>query len=372
MSNIINRFEIKAFRKHEGLSFDRLGRVNLLVGENNSGKTSVLEAIQYFCSPMDPSELIGIAHSREAERELDTPTALRWLFPKEKFIRDPEHLELAIDICAHLRESTRTVHCDFELTKTAIVSSHFATDLTDEERANLKRQDWRRTVVKLKYNYSDQVDEQISAFATGAVMLIEGQDHFTISENVHLGKIPCVVLSPVSHRIGSSQRVLLSKATIDFLKRDVVGVLQLIDEDIRGIEILEPFGRSVIYVEVAALGFVPVSTLGDGIRRVLSYAISLSEAQGGILVIDEIETAIYKDVLAKVFSWLISSSKNLDVQLVATTHSLEAIDAILGASLSSIEDLVVFQLPDREKTGLKRFSGEQLENLRFEQGWDVR
>ncbi len=123
---------------------------------------------------------------------------------------------------------------------------------------------------------------------------------------------------------------------------------------------------------MAALGFVPLSSLGDGIRRVLSYAISLSEAQAGVLLIDEIETAIHKDALSKVFRWLLDAAKKLDVQIFATTHSLEAIDAILGASLSCIDDLVVFQLPDRGKTEVKHFAGELLENIRFEQGWDVR
>jgi AAA15 family ATPase/GTPase len=62
------------------------------------------------------------------------------------------------------------------------------------------------------------------------------------------------------------------------------------------------------------------------------------------------------------------------VQIFATTHSLEAIDAILSVSLKQPDQLVAFQLPDRDsKTKeVKRFSGDILESLRFDQGIDVR
>jgi hypothetical protein len=43
---ILNSLEINSFRAFEHLQIERLGRVNLIVGKNNVGKTSLLEAIQ--------------------------------------------------------------------------------------------------------------------------------------------------------------------------------------------------------------------------------------------------------------------------------------------------------------------------------------
>ncbi len=243
MNNFINQLDIKAFRKIQDLSLTGLGRVNLFVGENDSGKSSILEAIQLFCNPMDPIEIMSLAHYRESERELDSATALRWLFPKEKYIIDPDHLELAIEVSGTLTEILRIVRNDFTLSQSVIVSSHLSHDLSEEERATILKRDWRRTVVNLKYGFTDQIQDQIIGFAAGGVTIVEGQDHFVVSDNVHKGKIPCVAISPVSHRIGSFQRSHLSKATLEFLKSDVVTVLQLIDEDVRGLDILEPFGR---------------------------------------------------------------------------------------------------------------------------------
>jgi len=124
----------------------------------------------------------------------------------------------------------------------------------------------------------------------------------------------------------------------------------------------------------ATAGFSPISNLGDGTRRVLSIALALQSVKGGVLLIDEVETAIHKDAFSKFFSWLLQAGEFFRVQIFATTHSLEAIDAILSVSLKQPDQLVAFQLPDRDsKTKeVKRFSGDILESLRFDQGIDVR
>ena len=47
---ILNSLEIRNFRAFRDLKIEHLGRVNLLVGKNNVGKTSLLEVIQLYAS----------------------------------------------------------------------------------------------------------------------------------------------------------------------------------------------------------------------------------------------------------------------------------------------------------------------------------
>jgi AAA15 family ATPase/GTPase len=119
---------------------------------------------------------------------------------------------------------------------------------------------------------------------------------------------------------------------------------------------------------------MPLSSFGDGVRRVLVIASGMSMAKGGVLLIDEIESAIHKDAYAEFFNWLYEAARFYKVQIFATTHSLEAVDAILSASLKLPDELVAFQLPDRDSKSkdIKRFSGDILESLRFDQRIDVR
>lgn len=83
MKNIEN-LTIHKFRGLRDLTLESLGQINLLVGVNNCGKTSVLEAISTYCNPLNPLEWLNTAWRREIKSsrkpKLD---ALKWLFPQD-------------------------------------------------------------------------------------------------------------------------------------------------------------------------------------------------------------------------------------------------------------------------------------------------
>jgi AAA15 family ATPase/GTPase len=61
----IDEFTIHAFRGLRDVKLEGLGQINLLVGENNSGKTSVLEALAIFCNPFDRLQWRNVLSMRE-------------------------------------------------------------------------------------------------------------------------------------------------------------------------------------------------------------------------------------------------------------------------------------------------------------------
>lgn len=64
MSDFISKLQIKAFRGVKDLSLDNLSAVNVLVGANNSGKTSVLEAIRFLSNSTDTGRIVNLARQR--------------------------------------------------------------------------------------------------------------------------------------------------------------------------------------------------------------------------------------------------------------------------------------------------------------------
>ena len=79
----LERLEIDRFRGLRGLKLENLGLINLLVGINNSGKTSVLEALEIYCHPLDLGVWITTARRREQENRISPISpldAIRWLF----------------------------------------------------------------------------------------------------------------------------------------------------------------------------------------------------------------------------------------------------------------------------------------------------
>jgi predicted ATP-dependent endonuclease of OLD family len=61
----LENITIHQFRGLKELERKDLGQINLLVGVNNSGKTSVLEALSIYCDPLDLRNWIITATQRE-------------------------------------------------------------------------------------------------------------------------------------------------------------------------------------------------------------------------------------------------------------------------------------------------------------------
>lgn len=70
---------------------------------------------------------------------------------------------------------------------------------------------------------------------------------------------------------------------------------------------------------------VDLETLGDGTKRLLLIALSLIRAKKGLLLIDEIETHLHHSVIRKLWKIIFEYAVKWNIQVVATTHSQDAI-----------------------------------------------
>ena len=84
MEQVLDSITLEGFRQFESLTLNELGPVNLLFGANNSGKTTVLEALALLADPLNP-----LAWLQASQRQLSTHSSftvrprlemVRWLF----------------------------------------------------------------------------------------------------------------------------------------------------------------------------------------------------------------------------------------------------------------------------------------------------
>jgi AAA15 family ATPase/GTPase len=118
---------------------------------------------------------------------------------------------------------------------------------------------------------------------------------------------------------------------MDGYKQICIELIRLFDPQIEDLVYMrnELTGKAVEYIKSKKLGLMPLSTYGDGIKKVLSLANAIVESAGGILLIDEIDTSIHYKYYDDIFNFLIKACMKFDVQVFITTHSKEAIDEIL-------------------------------------------
>jgi len=73
---------------------------------------------------------------------------------------------------------------------------------------------------------------------------------------------------------------------------------------------------------------VPLATLGGGIRSLLALVLNLFSAQGGFLLVDEIDTGLHYTVMVDMWRLVVETAARLNIQVFATTHSLDCVHAL--------------------------------------------
>jgi hypothetical protein len=73
---------------------------------------------------------------------------------------------------------------------------------------------------------------------------------------------------------------------------------------------------------------LPIGTMGDGIWRMLGLAAALVGAEGGILLVDEIDTGLHYSVMERMWLLVTQAAKRLGVQVFATTHSRDCFESL--------------------------------------------
>lgn len=372
MKNLEN-LTIHQFRGVRDLNLQSLGQINVLVGDNNSGKTSVLEAISTYCRPLDLSEWLNAAWRREIKySRKQRLEALRWLFPQNTENQIFDNYEGETYVSGNgdfkVRES-RAMYYEME----AFELSENVENSVDEE-IGIREGDFENILrgaeidLTVRWVDLDTIVNEIS-------------EEFELWENERLVNrrsradlmLAVETVTPYSHRIDQLQVGLLSEAIFRRFKPEVINLLRGMDAGILDLQILSrPGSRPSLYIEHEELDIAPVSAFGDGVRRLLFIALMLAKVRNGVLLIDEIETAIHTEALTKSFSWIVQWCKEMNVQLFATTHSLEAVDALLDAAKLE-EDLVLYRLKKGEdQTKAVRIDKNRLQRLREELGQEVR
>jgi energy-coupling factor transporter ATP-binding protein EcfA2 len=348
-------------------------QVNLLVGGNNSGKTSVLEALAVFCRPLDPWTWINVARSREIKASrIPLIESLTWMFPQKKTDKSTNgfyqgEIELVGDGTFAMREVRATLSemlversLDNEGSTTGPVNG---TEIMVDAKAQPQP-----TPLFAADMETDRLTE------TMTFQLIEGE-RFVQRQKINFPTLPVHMIGSLDHRAEQLQLQQMTETSFQNLQDLTVELLRSFDAGIQDIEILTPSGmRPTLYIRHQDFGLAPLSIFGDGMRRILLMATSISLCKGGVLLIDELEISLHTQALQNSFAWLVKTCLEHNIQLVATTHSLETLDTLLEVSKEQQQgSLVVHRLEQQKnQTSVTKLDEPLLTRLREEMGLEVR
>jgi ABC-type dipeptide/oligopeptide/nickel transport system ATPase component len=339
---MLKSLKIENFRGFESFELKQLGRINLLVGENNSGKTSVLEALLLFLSRMD---LRLISRSMIARNEV---------------FASPQG-ETELDIC-HLFSG-------HELGRFRIYGRH---ELSEEQMI------WAVCEV-----VSDEKSDDLNGLELDLeyISKLDNQESPEISHHAYAlspdGGLR-LALPRRANKESNTQAVKMqfipteSVSSYDLFKLFEDVVLRPEEKIVyQALQTIEPrcerlYGKvTANRFEVKLLGLehpIPLGSMGDGMSRILRLALGIANAKGGVLVVDEIDRGLHFTTMTKMWKMLWEASKQLDVQIFATTHSRDCWESLAEVAESEgiqADEIMVHRI-EKGKPSSVMFDSEQM------------
>ncbi|WP_330203367.1 ATP-binding protein [Cyanobacterium sp. Dongsha4] len=380
MSQILEDLTISGFRGFREINLSDMGNINIIVGNNNSGKTSILEAIALFCNPLDPVRWFEISkrsfYSARALRYRPDLESIQWIFQKQETSSNQEESYQKLIIKANGNTSIKELNAKIEkisgIKVSEVQDNEIENDSEDAEiEENIADIDGDIESQGLELNIQTKYLEEDNLIKNQEI-----KEKFQFWENERFiskkRKQEFINTNIVSPAYSNSVSIVLSRLILEDQKNkdEVLNLIRLFDEQIIDIMILTPKHFGNLYIKHEKLGLPPLDIFGDGIKKTITMALALQSAKNGILLIDEIETSIHVSALNKIFSWLVKSCLQQNIQLIVTTHSIEAVDAMISCD-NSVDNIVAFQLNNTDNS-VKRFSGDLLTRLRLNRGLDIR
>jgi len=324
---MISSIRIQGYRAFDRFEMSGLKRVNLLVGANNSGKTSVLEAISLLVSRGEPASLWHLL-SRRGER-VDT-------------VERGRERAVGMDV-SHLFHGH-----DFQMGSKFILTASnenperkvaFSVGEVKEHAPGMARE--QVGVPGLALHITGNPPPPIPALPlthSGGMYATDALDsprriRRGRSSDSHENATPVQFIA--SESIDGGELISLwDKVALTPNEERVVLALRFLDPGIERIAPqvgLQPFymPRGGFIVKIKGREHpIPIGSMGDGIWRMMALAIAIAHCKGGILLVDEIDTGLHYTVLENMWRLIFGAAKELDVQVFATTHSSDCIKSL--------------------------------------------
>lgn len=321
-NNHLTYFKVENFKKFESLEVNDIGQFNLIVGDNNVGKTCLLEALLFDedLGQLLSNFYIGLTKRglhfqiEEFNSKIGKNVQTDIIYPKENYFnnyiisKDDVSLKYSFtkDSLEHIEIKVLEDY-DFEWDEFA----HYGVNFNDLGK---------QFIVLSKKYFLD---------------LWQSENQFTwiYDYDKNILNFPLVSFNdnPLLEETLNIYENLKTKKE----KQTLINVLKVINSKIVDVELRPKFEdlKSVFLISFEDKDeFVPLNFLGDGFKRIFYIILKTISLKGKRIMIDEFEIGIHYSKMKEFWINVFKVCKELNVQLFATTHSEECIEAYVEAA----------------------------------------
>ncbi|WP_240703315.1 AAA family ATPase [Thermococcus indicus] len=337
---MIESLGIRNFRGIRSLELSGLGRINVLVGRNNSSKSSVLEALSVLMAARKGAMVFA-----ETLRQ-----ALLWR---------GWYGALAVDDLFH--RGTDTINLTARMQDESVTLTIRRGD--DELRGKL--------VAYLEIDREDEVVPKFKAVVSREELAPGGFDEHEVTPKVFLPHHGFEFLIPTTLRKFGYAEVLYSHAYEKRIVKDSIRILRQAYPGTKGFSPLFKEGLWVLHVETED-GVYPYYLMGEGFKSAMVISFLMPLLEGGYLFIDLAETFHHPKSLRVMAKTLLNGAVSHNVQVFMTTHSPELIELLASCDVPGKDDGKIFHLQRGEKLSYRvsplSAAGDILQDIRADLG----
>ena len=144
---------------------------------------------------------------------------------------------------------------------------------------------------------------------------------------------------------------LLDNIALTAAEQDAIAALQIIEPRITDVRAVGGDGlsrmRTVIVGTTHLDRPIPLRSFGDGMNHFFAIILALLNARGGLLLVDEFENGLHYSVQGDAWRLVFRLAQELNVQVFATSHSKDAVEAFVEVARESPEEGILVKLTRR-------------------------
>jgi AAA15 family ATPase/GTPase len=332
---------IRNFRAFDHLEMDNFSKINILLGENNSGKTSVLESIFLLSGMSNPELSLRINSMRDIPVSKNT---LKYIF---------HNLETGNKtlITGNFSENTSRQLEILPIIEKKIINREIPDQDSSISTISLMH---LRNIIGLEYVFTYKKEKERN-FKTQ--LRFEKNEIKQFLSSDYKEDILSTFLYSKAIDTGLSEQL---KALFVEKKEHILNsLLNKFDNKLKGLYVL-PDG---IYIDKEGIPErIPLHLMGDGLRRMLNIVatIAANDKQNFICLIDEIENGLHHKSQAIMWQMLFLLTRATNIQLFITTHSLEMLQSLTNVlkqeEFSDMQDSIrVISIVNTKKEGFQSY-----------------
>lgn len=345
--DMLRSLKITGFRAFSSFEMKDLTRVNLLVGENNSGKTCVLEAVEILCGAGDGWVLTrsparrgersenGAGSSADGSGHAEAVNLLHLFFGHPRSGNPSFRIEAT---SGEETATTRFVEATVKDLQPILLGTEGAQFVTVMRRPLAVRSN------------NDRV---------GELHLTPDGAHTPVDTPVGSG-LPCQFVANDRRQRSLRRQWDEIVATPDEVM--VRELMRTVDERVEQFAALASMtGPDFVVTLRGTAGRVPIGSLGDGVKSLLVIGTNLVRSARGVLLVDDIDAGLHYSVMTKMWKLVIEAARRLDVQVFATSHCLDCLRALAWACEEKPElgpEVSVHSLGRGKPTSVHHSAGE--------------